>query len=110
MSSPSKQQSIRQLTPRRQLLTSGSDDGATSASNELIFAPQVSKESKMSVYDLDNDELESGKTSSVQVFDLGDSASEDKLAKIKTGSNKVSILFNEYVQVSNIFFISFVWW
>lgn len=70
---------------------------------DLIFAPQVSKESKLSVYDLD-DESETGKVGSVQVFDLGESSSEDKLGKPKAGpATKVTIfllvLFNKLVHI-----------
>lgn len=84
MSSPSKQQQLtptRQLTPRRHLLSSGEEP--TTTGSDIVYAPQLSKESKMSIYDLDNDDVETGKSGSVQVFDLGESAStDDKLSKL----------------------------
>lgn len=99
MSSPSKQQQQQQLTPSRQrrhlLGSSSAGDEATTttgSSNELIFAPQVSKESKMSVYDLDNDEAETAKGGSVHVFDLGESGTDS--AKLRIGPvTKVTKLF-----------------
>lgn len=109
MPSPSKSSTqavtpSRQPTPRRQLLsttsttdeTSGGQQQAAASGADLIFAPQVSKESKLSVYDLD-DECETGKADSVQVFDLGESSSDDKLPGTKPNkagqATKVIIYF-----------------
>lgn len=109
MPSPSKSSTqaatpSRQPTPRRQLLSTTSTTDETSGGQQqaasgadLIFAPQVSKESKLSVYDLD-DECETGKADSVQVFDLGESSSDDKLPGGKPNkagqATKVNIFFN----------------
>lgn len=70
VASPSK----HQLTPK-------------SATNTDLppFTSQLSvKENKLSVYDLDNDDVELTKNNSV--FDLGESGSEDKGGKLKIGS------------------------
>lgn len=103
--SPSKSSAGR--PPRRQLLstsTAGDEtSGPSGASNDLIFAPQVSKESKLSVYDLD-DESETGKAGSIQVFDLGESSSEDKFGKSKSGAAtkvfKFFLIFHYFILTS----------
>lgn len=60
----------------------------------------------MSIYDLDNDDVETGKSGSVHVFDLGESASADdklsKLSKIGPASKVQYYLFRIKIKVEMI--------